>query len=221
MTYREQPDNYEQKCLCVLVLDTSGSMQGPPIAQLNQGLQDFYADIHNDSTTSSRLEICIVEFNSDVMCIQEPSLVSNFSMPYLDVTGTTKLVDGVRMAMRKVHERKTWYRSTGQKFYRPWIVLMTDGAPDPNQDVNGLARELEEGSINKHFNFFAIGVQGADMAMLQKISPSSRPPAQLQGLRFAEFFEWLSASLSQASGSEPGTSLQLPDTGTWGTIMID
>ncbi|MBO8730145.1 hypothetical protein INO98_14435, partial [Staphylococcus aureus] len=44
----EMPDNYEQKCLCTLVLDVSGSMQGEPMRALNRGLQDFYAAIEDD-----------------------------------------------------------------------------------------------------------------------------------------------------------------------------
>jgi len=31
----ESPENYEQKCLCALVLDVSASMHGQPISELN------------------------------------------------------------------------------------------------------------------------------------------------------------------------------------------
>ena len=34
-------DNPEPRCPCVLLLDTSGSMQGQPISQLNAGLKQF------------------------------------------------------------------------------------------------------------------------------------------------------------------------------------
>ena len=37
--------NADPRCACVLLLDTSGSMGGHPIAQLNQGLQAFQTDI--------------------------------------------------------------------------------------------------------------------------------------------------------------------------------
>ena len=46
----EVAENYEQKCLCVLVLDVSGSMGGSPIQELNNGLQDFYNEISNVSS---------------------------------------------------------------------------------------------------------------------------------------------------------------------------
>lgn len=35
-------ENYEQKCLCVFVLDISRTMRGQRILELNKSLQDFY-----------------------------------------------------------------------------------------------------------------------------------------------------------------------------------
>jgi uncharacterized protein YegL len=36
-------------------------------------------------------------------------------------------VDGMRLAMQKIEERKQWYRTTGQSYFRPFLVLITDG----------------------------------------------------------------------------------------------
>lgn len=202
----ESPKNYEQKCLCVLVLDVSGSMSGQPIDELNRGLIDFYNDIKTDQTTSNRLEVAIIEFNDTITCRLEPSLIADFSMPTLAASGTTKLVDAVRVAMAKVQDRKNWYKSTSQAYYRPWIILMTDGAPDNGQDVSGLAGEIHAAIAKKEFIFFAVGVQGADMNMLKQISDSNMPPAQLQGLKFSAFFQWLSRSMTTISHSKDGQS---------------
>ena len=43
--YNEEPSNFEQKCLCVLVLDVSGSMSGSPINLLNEGLRRFQEEL--------------------------------------------------------------------------------------------------------------------------------------------------------------------------------
>jgi uncharacterized protein YegL len=79
----ETPDNYQQKCCCILVLDTSGSMYGEPIDELNAGLQHFYDEISQDPTTADRLEIGIVEFNDTIVTSLDPTLVENFQMPVL------------------------------------------------------------------------------------------------------------------------------------------
>jgi uncharacterized protein YegL len=213
----ESPENYQQKCCCALVLDVSGSMDGAPIKELNEGLQEFYRDIQTDSTTADRLEVAVIEFSDSIKTLIDPSLAANFTMPTLTTKGTTKLVDGVREGINVVRSRKAWYKQTGQPYYRPWIILITDGAPDIGQDINGLAAEIRDGVSKKDFFFFAIGVQGGDMNMLTSISDSSMPPAKLQGLKFSEFFKWLSASMTTVTNSKDGDKVNLPNPAGWMT----
>ncbi len=67
----------------------------------------------------------------------------------------------------------------------------------------------------KDFFFFALGVQGADMNMLSSISDPSMQPAELQGLMFSEFFQWLSASMTMVTNSKDGDKVNLPDPSGW------
>ena len=212
---REEVENYQQKCCCSLVLDVSGSMWGDPLKELNAGLQDFHKDIQEDSTTSSRLEVSVITFGSDVKTLVEPSLVENFTMPNLETRGGTKLVDGVREGIEKVEDRKSWYKETGQPYYRPWVILITDGEPDSDQDVDGLASEIQQAMDNKKFHFFAIGVKGANMSILKQISGNKMPPGMLQGLKFSAFFKWLSQSMGAVTSSTDGQKIDLPDATGW------
>ncbi len=210
----ESPTNYEQKCLCVLVIDTSGSMSGPPIQQLNQGLTEFYEQVKIDPTAANRLEICILTFNSYIECVTEPALVEKLTVPTLNASGSTKMVDAVREAMATVEARKGWYKETGQPYYRPWIILMTDGEPDSEQDIEALAQEIHLATSNdanqgRKFVFFAVGVQGANMDILKKISSPQMLPQKLGGLKFKEFFKWLSASMTTITSSKEGEKVNL------------
>ena len=136
-------------------------------------------------------------------------------MPNLSTTGTTKMVDGVREAMILVETHKQWYKQSKQQYHRPWIILITDGAPDSGQDIQGLAQEINDGVNNKKFMFLAIGVQGADMKVLQTISAKPYEPLILEGLKFLEFFEWMSASMSTISNSAEGVKVSLPSLTEW------
>ena len=211
----ESPENYEQKCCCVLVLDVSASMNGSPISELNEGLKAFYRDIHADSTTCNRLEVSIVTFNDTVKTLVQPSLVSKFTIPVLSADGGTKLVDGVQEGIRIIRARKNWYKQTGQPYYRPWIILMTDADPDNTQNLTGLATEIKQAMANKDFFFLAIGVQGADMEKLKSIADPSMPAMKLQGLKFLEFFRWLSASMTTVTNSKDGSMVNLPNPAQW------
>lgn len=143
----EAAENFEQKCLCVLVLDVSGSMGGKPIQELNKGLKDFYEEISSDATTSQRLEVSLITFSHIVNTVQEPALVENFSMPTLSAFGSTAMVTDVNEAIDKVAARKQWYKETNQNYYRPWIILMTDGEPDHDQDVAALAQRIKNDTL--------------------------------------------------------------------------
>lgn len=217
----ESPDNYEQKCLCVLVLDVSGSMAGRPIEQLNQGLKDFQKQLQDDFVAAQRIEVAIVTFGSTVDIVVQPTLSADFEIPDLKTSGSTKLVDGVRMAINVVEERKNWYKSTGQPYYRPWIMLITDGEPDNDQDIVGLSNEIKNKVDNKGFLFYAVGVENYNHNKLLQICHPASPPLLLKGLEFKELFKWLSASISMLSKSADGQKLDLPSVGGWSQIQVE
>lgn len=191
----EPAQNYAQKCACVLVLDVSGSMIGLPIAELEKGIADFYTEIQNEPSTLDKLEVSIITFGSRVKHLQAPTLLHNKKAPELVASGSTVLVDGVRAGIAQIEARKNWYKETGQAYYRPWLVLITDGAPEEDQDVTGLIAELKADMETKKYSLLTVGVAGADMEILSQLARYSIPPVRLQGLKFVEFFKWLSASL--------------------------
>ena len=215
----QSPDNFEQKCLCVLVVDVSGSMSGEPINQLNKGLKEFHNEVISDFVASQRLEVSIVTFGSSVSCIQEPNLVNNFQMPTLSTNGSTKMVDGIRLAMELVDTRKQWYRETGQNYYRPMIVLITDGEPDADQDIIGLSAEVSNKLESKSFMFYSLGVKGYNHHKLNQVC-STPPPLPLDGYKFGEFFKWLSNSISIITKSTDGEVLMLPPVSDWTQIQM-
>lgn len=222
--YIEEPSNFEQKCLCVLVLDTSGSMSwpssNPPIAQLNAGLQRFQEELLKDEVTRDRLEVAIVTFDDEVNTVQGPELLTDFTMPTLQTAGCTAMIDGISEAIDIVTYRKQYYKSHGIPYYRPWIVMMTDGEPDRNQDVAGMAQRIADANNRKEFVFMAVGV-GNDVNefVLQQLSTSSFPPMKMQAVKFCEFFTWLSNSMSTISNSDGG-NVKLDDPGSWLDNMI-
>ncbi len=78
--------------------------------------------------------------------------------------------------------------------------------------------DLSEGESKKHFVFFAVGVEGADMGALKELSQPGREPLALQGMKFVEMFDWLSKSISEVSRSHTGEQIKLSDPSNWGII---
>jgi len=62
----EFADNPEPRCPVVLVMDTSGSMSGAPILELNEGLRAFATALQADRLASLRVEVAVVAFGGKV-----------------------------------------------------------------------------------------------------------------------------------------------------------
>ncbi len=202
----EFAENPEPRCPCILLLDTSGSMEGNSIEELNQGLQAFREEIFNDSLAMKRVEIAIVTFGP-VRVLQDFATADNFRPPRLEASGDTPLGSAISKGLAILKNRKDVMRENGIKLFRPWIFLITDGAPTDNW--SHLPSLIRSGEETKSFSFFALGVKDADFKVLQQIA--LREPMKLSGVRFKEFFLWLSASLKNVSRSTPGDSVPIPD----------
>ena len=191
-------DNPEPRCACVLLLDTSGSMHGSPIQALNEGLKAFKDELESDSLASLRVETAIVSFNSRVELEQVFATVDALSTPNLSANGATNTATAVNFAIDRVEERKQTYRDAGISYYRPWIVLITDGAStEGSSPMAAAADRVRQAEESKQLAFFSVGVEGAEMEELNRMGPRGALP--LDGLAFREFFVWLSSSMTRVS----------------------
>ncbi|MBK8370359.1 MAG: VWA domain-containing protein [Saprospiraceae bacterium] len=210
----EEVINFQQKCPVVFLLDTSGSMAGPRIDELNRGLQIFLSDSQDDATLLARLDLAIIAFNDREHLDHDFTILQEYSqMPILTAGGTTNLEAGMKHAIDLLIARKEWYRSTNQTYYRPYIVLITDGQPDQNPGNTGLTARIKSEVNNKSFNFWAFGVDGANMQVLDSMAcpgvGGSLPAMRLEGTKLTELFQWLSASFSKVSGSKDGQGIDM------------
>ncbi len=207
--------NPEPRCPCVLLLDTSGSMSGDPIQQLNEGLGAFKNSLANDDLALLRVEVAIVTFGP-VNLTQDFVSAGQFQPPTLRANGDTPMGSAINLALDQLEERKKVYRNSGLSYYRPWMFLVTDGQPTDGATWQSAATRLREAESKKKVAFFAVGVEGADMNTLAQLS--SRQPVRLQELNFREMFVWLSTSLTSVSYSNPSDEVPLQTPLGWGQV---
>ena len=183
-------DNPDPRIACCLLLDTSYSMSGAPIKELNGGLQAFQQAINEDERARRRAEVCVIRFGPvDVVYPFGP--VEQLANNTLEADGATPMGEAITTGQN------------GIEYYRPWMFLITDGAPtDDGADFYRAQTLLHEAVAQKRLTFFPIGVQDADMEVLKKLGNGKA--FRIQGLNFREFFIWLSRSMSQVSAANPG-----------------
>jgi uncharacterized protein YegL len=209
-------DNPEPRCPVVLLLDTSGSMQGEPIRQLNSGIEAFRESISRDQAASLRVEVAVVTFGDSVRLVTDFVTIDRFKPVQLSAVGGTPMGEAISYTLELLEDRKVTYKSSGVPYYQPWVFMITDGAPTDSWQMS--AQKVKQAEQARKLSFFAVAVLEADINTLKQIAPSNRPPVQLQGLNFNEMFVWLSQSLSRVSVSKPGEQMtDLPPLG-WGQV---
>ncbi len=209
-------ENSEPRCPCVLLVDVSSSMYGKPIDALNEGLARFADELRDDPLASLRVEVAIITFGSTAEVAQDFVTADQFNSPTLVANGVTAMGAGINLALERIEERKQMYRENGIDYYRPWLFLMTDGAP--TDSVDDAANNLKQADGEKRVAAFSVGVEGANMAILTQISP--RRPLMLKGLEFSSMFVWLSQSMSRVSASRTDDEISLDTDGLsdWAAI---
>jgi uncharacterized protein YegL len=126
----------------------------------------------------------------------------------LEAGGMTPMGQAVETALDMLEARKAEYRNAGVDYYQPWMVLMTDGIP--TDDITEAARRVDELAESRKLTVFPIAIGDADTEVLKQLG-GGRAPLRLQGLKFADFFTWLSRSVARVSQSIPGERVQLPE----------
>ena len=183
-------DNPSQRCACVLVVDTS--MRGQPVDELNKCVSQFIHEMRSDEMAAVSVELGMVTAGREAQEEMPITPILNVgSAPLLQAGEGRSLGGAVEMALNMLDNCKQEYKSAGVPYYQPWLVIISDGEPtDDWQSVAVRAKKLADA---KKLVVLSVGVSGADMNILSQFS--SQPARALDGLKFKEFFVWLSESM--------------------------
>lgn len=209
-------ENPEPRCPCILLLDTSGSMNGEPIAQLNAGLKTFQESLQKDRLAAMRVEVALITFGRKAELTQDFITADQFSAPALSAGGSTPMGAALNLALDTLETRKALYKKSGTAYYRPWVFLITDG--EPTDEWRAAAQRVQAAETRKGVAFFTVAVDKADLNTLAQIAPKERPPRPLKGLEFTSLFVWLSQSLTAVSHSKVGDQVPLKPADGWSAV---
>lgn len=218
---------FAERLPLVLVLDTSASMaspaEAPRIAELNAALREWITDAAADPALQERLEVAIVTFDSEVRVLRltDPpelsagafALVENVTPPTLCASGLTLMLPAVEAAVRLATARTRELTAANIPSRRPLIWLVTDGAPSDARGTPVPAAEVAEAAVllrdataatadSPGCLFYAIGVDGADMATLGALAPGAAMPLGDFGYRRILRLVSESASRQQAGSAD-------------------
>ncbi|MDQ0248401.1 uncharacterized protein YegL [Sphingomonas kyeonggiensis] len=203
--------NYEERTAVTLLLDISDSMRGRPIDQIHQGLEKLKALIKRDSLVASRVCISVITFGGKgpepVTLVQDFIDGTDFDQQItLTAGGLTPMGGAVELALDKQEQFKRDMRASGGTYKRPWIVLMTDGAP--TDDYKAVAARCAQMVSQGKLLFWPLATDGADHDVLLEFAGPDGHVFDVAGADLSSMFEWVGVSVASASYSSADEEVQ-------------
>jgi uncharacterized protein YegL len=220
----EFAQNSDPRIPVVLLLDCSDSMMEKrpgedrsPFEALNGGLDTLWSALHSDPLAKRRAEVSFITFGSDVSEPTEFKTVDDMVLPALQPMGVTSLAEALTVALDAIEARKQTYRDNGVQYYRPILMAISDGLPtSPKETISEVSARLKDSVERKKLTFMPIAVEGADVDVMTSLS--GKQALKLQGMKFDELFQWLSASAAAVSASQPGDAVKAPAPDGWAEL---
>ena len=185
------------------VLDTSGSMQGASIAQLNRAMEETVEALKDVAKTNAdaELKIAVLEFSTGCRWVQPkgPEDMEDFVWEDLTAGGLTEIGSALKELDSKMSRSAFLSSMTGS--FLPLVIFMTDGYA-----TDDYKKHLENIRKNKWFARatkigFAIGDQ-ADLNMIADVVGNGEAVVKTTDLEvFAKMIKFASVTSSMLNST--------------------
>lgn len=155
-----------------LCLDVSQSMAGDPIAQVNAELPQLRQSVGQDPAVAEVVRFGIITFSDiarTVLPLADLALVE--AMPTVEVEGRTSYAAAFEHLRRVIEGDYHAGRSTGERWYRPAVLFVSDGRPtDAHEHWQDAHRRLVDPSWRRRPNILAFGFGEAVPEILAEVA---------------------------------------------------
>jgi len=191
------------------MIDTSGSMGGTSIGQVNDAMREVIPDLKDisDENADAKIKLAVMTFDSNVNWITpSPVDLENFKWSNLDAGGVTVLGEACKELNTKLSRDSFLQDAVG--VYAPVILLISDGSPT-DDFKSGLA-ELQQNKFFKNAIKVALGVEEADMDLLSEFTGNKELAIYLKDKtmlkKLIRFVSVTSSKVGSKKGGEAGES---------------
>lgn len=193
----------EPRPLPIFVLaDTSGSMNGEKINELNLALREMLNALNNADDIRGKFQLSVISFGGDVKVIQPLADISEITLTELTASGNTPMGQTFEVVKEMIEDREV----VSSRAYTPTIVLISDGLPtDCTEEMYRRKnyfdweplKSLHSGERSSKCQRLALGIgEDADADMLKAFIDNPEIPViktrDVSGI--TKFFRWVTMS---------------------------
>lgn len=185
-----------------LLLDTSGSMRGEPIAAVNVGLGALIASLRQDPSALESVHVCIMTFDAEVRVVVPLTPLDQLQPPLVTAPDSGPTFLGLALEeLCRTFDREVRKNSADAKGdWAPLLFVMTDGSPTDLQVYEEQVAEVKKRPFGN-----IIGCAAGPKARQQYLSLLTDHVVVLDTLdsaSFTSFFRWVSSAVSSGSRSQ-------------------
>ena len=192
----------------VIAVDTSGSVTGEAIRNINSNLNNFKRIICEDSLAAKCVDVCVLSFDDKVTVLQDwcpiRDMRDNFE---LSSGGCTDLNGAVLTGIQKMRERSRVYAKQGILERKPYLIVMTDGYDTVTGNVDAAAQLATQRIAEGKMKLWFLGFGEYDKetaAQLCRANGNWCFEVKNGDYTFNDFFDFAANSAKIDSVSSPG-----------------
>ena len=185
-----------------VLADTSGSMRGEKINELNLALREMLNALNAADDIRGKFQLSVIGFGGDVKLIQPLADINELTLVELTAAGNTPMGQAFEMVKDMIEDRDI----VSSRAYTPTIVLISDGLPtDCSEEMyrrkNYFDWEpliaLHSGERSSKCQRLALGIgEDADVDMLKSFIDNPEVPVikTKDASGITKFFRWVTMS---------------------------
>ena len=193
----------EPRALPIFILaDTSGSMRGEKINELNLALREMLTALNDVGDIRGKFQLCVIGFGGDVNVLQPLADIDGLQLPELNAAGNTPMGEAFDTVREMIEDRNV----VSSRAYAPTIVLISDGIPTDCSEEIYHSKEyskweplnnLHSAERSSKSQRLALGIGAdADFGMLKEFINNPEIPVikanDASGI--TKFFRWVTMS---------------------------
>lgn len=193
----------EPRPLPIFILaDTSGSMRGEKINELNLALREMLNALNDADDIRGKFQLSIIAFGRNVELVQPLTDINGLTLTELSASGNTPMGQAFETVMEMIEDREI----VPPRAYTPTIVLISDGIPTDCSEEMYRRRNyfdweplkgLHSGERSSKCQRLALGIgEDADTEMLKAFIDNPEVPVikTKDASGITKFFRWVTMS---------------------------
>lgn len=189
----------EPRPLPIFILaDTSGSMRGEKINELNLALREMLTALNEANDIRGKFQLAVIGFGGDVSLIQPLEDISGITLEEMIASGNTPMGQAFDTVSDMIEDRDV----VSSRAYTPTIVLISDGLPtDDTSNGNYFdwkpLKRLHTAERTSKCQRLALGIgEDADIDMLRAFIDNPEVPVikTQDASGITKFFRWVTMS---------------------------